>query len=445
MIEKETGEVIACLRTDRGGEFTSIDFRNYCEENEIKRQLTAAYAPQQNGIAERKNRTLLDMVRSMISSKNIPKSFWAEAVNWANYVLNKSPAAAINDITPEEAWSSIKPSVKHFRVFGCIAYAHVPDAQRKKLDNKSVKCIFLGVSEESKAYRLYNPVTKKIIISRDVVFIENEKWSWNKEKQIASSRVENSDDEIQNEEIHEPVTTPGVHAQEESEPIDVRDTTSDASTSNLNQGRNRRPPAWLSNYDTTNTDDTNDEDDLRNLAIFGPCQIEDPVSYDEAAKVDTWRKAMDSEIQAIERNNTWELTELPRGAKVIGVKWIYKTKVNEKGEIEKHKARLVAKGYSQKYGVDYKEVFAPVARWDTIRCILAMAALREWSVFQLDVKSAFLHGELIETVYVEQPLGYVKKGAENKVYKLHKALYGLKQAPRAWYSKIEQYFTSEGF
>jgi hypothetical protein len=210
MVEKETGEVIACLRTYRGGEFTSIDFRNYCEENGIKRQLTAAYTPQQNGIAERKNRTLLDMVRSMISSKNIPKSFWAEAVNWANYVLNRSPAAAINDVTPEEAWSTIKPSVKHFRVFGCIAYAHVPDAQRKKLDNKSVKCIFLGVSEESKAYRLYNPVTKKKIISRDVVFIENEKWSWNKEKQIASSRVESSDDEVQNEEIHEHLGLMGI-------------------------------------------------------------------------------------------------------------------------------------------------------------------------------------------------------------------------------------------
>jgi hypothetical protein len=110
---------------------------------------------------------------------------------------------------------------------------------------------------------------------------------------------------------------------------------------------------------------------MRNLAIFGPCQIEDPVTYDEAAKFDTWRKAMDSEIHAIKRNNTWELTELPRGAKVIGVKWIYKTKVNENGEIENHKARLVAKGYSQKYGIDYKEVFSPVARWDTIRCILA--------------------------------------------------------------------------
>jgi hypothetical protein len=152
---------------------------------------------------------------------------------------------------------------------------------------------------------------------------------------------------------------------------------------------------------------------------------------------------MNDEIQAIERNNTWELTDLPEECKVIGVKWIYKTKVNERGGIEKYKARLVAKGYAQKYGIDYKEVFAPVARWDTIRSLLAVAALKEWNVFQLDVKSAFLHGELLETVYVEQPLGYVKKGSESKVYKLHKALYGLKQAPRAWYSKIEQYFVKE--
>jgi hypothetical protein len=111
----------------------------------------------------------------MIASKSIPKSFWAEAVNSANYVLNRSLAASINDVIPEEAWSSTKPSVKHFRIFGCIAYVHVPDAQRKKLDVKSIKCVFLGVSEESKAYRLYNPVTKKIIISRDVIFVENEK------------------------------------------------------------------------------------------------------------------------------------------------------------------------------------------------------------------------------------------------------------------------------
>jgi uncharacterized OsmC-like protein len=153
---------------------------------------------------------------------------------------------------------------------------------------------------------------------------------------------------------------------------------------------------------------------------------------------------MNAEIKAIEDNETWELTDLPAGIRPIGVKWIYKTKFNESGQIDKCKARLVAKGYSQKYGIDYNEVFAPVARWETIRTVLACAASNSWCVYQLDVKSAFLHSELSEDIYVEQPLGY-HQGDSRKVYKLRKALYGLKQAPRAWYSKIEAYFVSEGF
>ncbi|PNX68425.1 cysteine-rich receptor-like protein kinase 25-like protein, partial [Trifolium pratense] len=195
MVEKETSEAICCLRTDRGGEFNSNEFKEFCEENGIKRQLTAAYTPQQNGIAERKNRTIMDMVRSMLASKSIPKEFWPEAVNWAIYVLNRSPAAAIPDKTPEEAWSFNKPTVKHFKVFGCIAYTHVPDAQRKKLDDKSIKCIFLGISEESKAYRLYHPPTKRIIISRDVKFAEQEKWKWNNSKDPANTMSTDSDEE----------------------------------------------------------------------------------------------------------------------------------------------------------------------------------------------------------------------------------------------------------
>lgn len=139
------------------------------------------------------------------------------------------------------------------------------------------------------------------------------------------------------------------------------------------------------------------------------------------------------------------MTELPAGAKKIGVKWIYKTKLNEFGEVDKLKARLVAKGYAQKHGMDYTEVFAPVARMDTLRMIIAVAAQRSWSIYQLDVKSAYLHGELNEDVFVEQPRGYEHKGGEHKVYKLHKALYGLKQAPRAWFSRIEAHFTHEGF
>lgn len=154
---------------------------------------------------------------------------------------------------------------------------------------------------------------------------------------------------------------------------------------------------------------------------------------------------MDVEIDAIVRNKTWELVDLPNGEKTVGVKWIYKTKLNESGKVDKLKARLVAKGYTQEYGIDYSEVFAPVARLDTIRLVIAVAAIHGWILLQLDVKSAFLHGEINEQVFVEQPPGYVKEGHEHKVYKLKKALYGLKQAPRAWYSRIESYFMKVGF
>lgn len=186
-----------------------------------------------------------------------------------------------------------------------------------------------------------------------------------------------------------------------------------------------------------------EEEELQYVALY--VSHEDPYTYSEAAEENKWREAMDAEIESIKRNDTWELVDLPEGVKEIGVKWVYKTKMNEKGEVEKFKARLVAKGYSQRQGVDYDEVFAPVARWDTIIMLLAEAARRQWIVYQLDVKSAFLHGVLKETVFVAQPKGYENIGEEYKVYKLKKALYGLKQAPRAWYSKIEEYFTREGF
>ena len=171
----------------------------------------------------------------------------------------------------------------------------------------------------------------------------------------------------------------------------------------------------------------------------------DPITFVEAVKSEKWRKAMDQEIQAIEKKNTWELTVLPSGGKTIGVKWVFKTKFNENGEVDKYKARLVAKGYCQQYGIDYAEIFAPVAILDTIRIVIFLAAQKAKVIYQLDVKSAFLHGEITEEVFVEQPLGYEQKGHESKVYRLKKALYGLKQAPRAWYSRIETYFIKEGF
>lgn len=384
------------------------------------------------------------MVRSMLSEKEVPKEFWPEAVNWSVYVQNRSPTVAVKDITPEEAWSGIKPSVHFFRIFGCIAYVHVPENQRKKLDSRSTKCVLLGVSEESKAYRLYDPASKKILISRDVVFDETDKWNWKEgvEKGKLIDLGERGDEEASDEEAAAGQDqSPPQQSQPAESHLGPMSDLQSGEMSSQSAGRHRRKPSWLDDYVTNMIQ--YDDDEQHNLAVFAPS--EDPVTFDQAMKDIKWRKAMDMEIEAIERNGTWELTTLPTNAKRIGVKWVYKTKYNEKGEVEKHKARLVAKGYSQQFGVDFTEVFAPVARWDTIRTILALAAIKGWNVFQLDVKSAFLHGELSEVVYVDQPQGYQKKGEEHKVYKLKKALYGLRQAPRAWYSKIEGYFLNEGF
>lgn len=184
-VEKEIGAYIKCLRTDRGGEFNSKDFVECCKANGVSRQLTTAYTPQQNGVAERKIRTMMNMVRSLLSEKQVPKAFWPEAVRWSVHVLNRSPTVAVQDKTPEEAWSGMKLDVEYFRVFGCVANVHIPDQRRIKLDDKSYKCVLLGASDESKAYRLFDPVAKKVVVSNDVKFEEDESWNWGKSKEEA--------------------------------------------------------------------------------------------------------------------------------------------------------------------------------------------------------------------------------------------------------------------
>lgn len=389
----------------------------------------------------------MNLVRSILSEKSVPKSFWPEAVNWTAHVLNRSPTLAVQDVTPEEAWSGVKPRVDHFRVFGCIAHVHIPDAKRTKLDDKSCKCVLLGVSEESKAYRLYNPISQKIIVSRDVVFEEDESWDWGRNIEETKLDVLDWGD---HEENHDELVQSDEEAEGDDAAIEQEPGLSGSSASGslqespevLQERRSRRQPTWMQDY-VSGEGWSEEEEEFHNLAVFAA--NDDPVSFDDAVTHSQWRAAMKAEIDAIERNDTWELTILPEGVKKIGVKWVFKTKFNEHGEVDKCKARLVAKGYAQQFGVDYTEVYAPVARWDTIRMIVALAAQRNWSIYQLDVKSAFLHGELSEVVYVEQPRGFEKKGDEEKVYKLKKALYGLKQAPRAWYSRIETYFLKEGF
>ena len=152
----------------------------------------------------------------------------------------------------------------------------------------------------------------------------------------------------------------------------------------------------------------------------------DPITFEEAYQEDKWKKAMKKEINSIIKNNTWKLTTLPKEHNAIGVKWIFKTKRNADGEIKKHKARLIAKRYKQQYGVDYEDVFALVERMEIVRLMISLADQKRWKIFQMDVKSAFLNGNLEEKVYVEQPVGFAVKGEEEKVCILKKALYRLK-------------------
>ena len=468
--ETETKFKLGILRTDRGGEFTSKDFNNWCEENNVKRNLTTPYSPQQNGVVERRNRTVIGTVRCMLNSKKVPQIFWGEAVMHAIYLLNRSPTKSVLDKTPYEALNDRKPNVSHLRVFGCVGFVKVMSIGSKKLDDRSKPMIYFGSETGSKAYRMFDPDKKKICVSREVKFDEKQMWNWKK----ISNENESSEFVIEhefNEQIEDfnedssPVTP--THSAQDTSPINSPSQTQSfvtqpnvenqnvvgsplsGSGSNFQAGpsethlrRSSRthsiPPRF---NDFFIEDGINREHNNGDLLL---AMKDEPVNYNQAKKDCNWVNAMKSELEAIEKNNTWVLVEPPR-SKVIGLKWIFKLKRDKNGEIVKHKARLVAKGYVQEQGIDFEEVFAPVARMETVRLIIALAAQLGWEIHHLDVKTAFLNGDLKETVFVTQPEGFVKKGHENKVYRLKKALYGLRQAPRAWNAKLNNTLKRLGF
>ncbi|GKC58826.1 copia-type polyprotein [Tanacetum coccineum] len=298
LVEKEAEVEIKCLRTDRGGEFNSGEFKSFCESNDIQRQLTAGYTPHQNGVAERKNRTILNMVRSMLNARNVPKKFWPEALNWCIHILNRSPTAALEDCTPEEKWSNRKPSVGYFRIFGCVVHVHIPKEKRKKLDNRSLKCVMFGVSEESKAYRLYDPVNNKIVISKDVVFEEEKAWPWNQGSVAAKSDLNWEDDDHESDDSSEPgnIGSDGSNdanvGASNSEPVNSSQRSPQAGSGPTGEGRKRatKTPAWLNDY-VSGEGLSSDDDSGENVAMFS--SISDPENYEEASQEECWRLAME--------------------------------------------------------------------------------------------------------------------------------------------------------
>ncbi|BBH07158.1 multidrug resistance-associated protein 9 [Prunus dulcis] len=413
-VELQSGYKVKKLRSDRGGEYTSNEFNKFCDEMGMERQLTVAYSPQQNGVAERKNRTIVEMAKCMMFEKGMPLEFWAETVNTAVYVLNRSPTKALDKKTPFEAYSGRKPGLKHLRVFGSLCYALVPNPQRQKLDLASKRCVFLGYGSCEKGYRLYNIATEKLGLectARMQCLVPLTEIVSEKEEESNDTVVKQAEHSVENELLLE-----------DNEERSVVDTGT--------QDIDHTPLKYKSLTE-----------------IYERCNIciIEPETFEEVVKDAAWQKAMEAELEMIEKNETWELVKRPSDKPIVGVKCIFKVKLNLDGSVQKNKARLVAKGYTQKLGIDFNETFAPVARLDTVRTLIALAAQKRWKLFQLDVKSAFLNGVLHEEVYVDQPPGFVVKDKEDRVCRLKKALYGLKQAPRAWYEEINSYFTATGF
>ncbi|KAL4018020.1 hypothetical protein IC575_021607 [Cucumis melo] len=284
----------------------------------------------------------------------------------------------------------------------------------------------VGYSENSKAYRLYNPVSRKIIISRDVIFSEDESWNWNDDVDEAKSPFHVNIDENE-------------VAQELASEIQAMESSS-SSTSSSTSNDEISPRRMRSIQEIYNTTNRINDDHFANFALFAGV---DPVTFDEAIQDEKWKIAMDQEIDAIRRNETWELMELPTNKQALGVKWVYRTKLKSMVML-KIQGKTCCKRL-QGNMVWIMKKYLPVTRIETIRLILSLVAQNGWKVYQMDVKSAFLNGHLKEEIFVAQPLGYVQRGEEEKVYKLKKALYGLKQAPRAWYSRIDSFFLKTGF
>ncbi|GJV68588.1 retrovirus-related pol polyprotein from transposon TNT 1-94 [Tanacetum coccineum] len=410
-----------CTKSDRGGEYVA-PFAELCAKHRIRHEFTAPYSPQQNGIAERKNRTLKEMVTAMLISSGMSQDMWGEAILTATYLLNKIPRKEKEE-TPYELWMRRKPSYQYLRVWGCLAKVAVPPPKAQKIGPKSVDCIFIGYAKKSTAYRFIvheskNPDIQKntIMESRNASFFENIFPCLSKETG-SSSRL---DDKV-------------VQDKRQRDDNDLQDDRQDQTDEEEVEPRRSKR--------------------ARNEKSFGPDFVSfmvenEPTSYREAvtsSEGQQWREAIKSEIESILQNHTWELVDLPPGCKPLGYKWIFKKKMKADGTVDKYKARVVIQGFRQREGLDYFDTYSPVTRITSIRMIIAIAALRNLEIHQMDVKTAFLNGDLEEEIYMNQPEGFIAPGQEGKVCRLVKSLYGLKQAPKQWHQKFDHTMLESGF
>ncbi|KAJ2945209.1 hypothetical protein O0L34_g9278 [Tuta absoluta] len=437
LVENQTNEKNKKFRSDNGREFVNGPMSTFLRENGIIHQTSVAYNPQQNGVAERVNRTIVEKARAMLHDAKLPKAYWGEAVNTAIHLKNLSPTQALKNKIPDELWYGKRLDVSHLRVFGCEAHSFIPKEKRSKLDSKTQSCIFVGYSTETKGYRLIDPRNPRaIILSRDVVFIED-KLGVTEPQQPTTPNNSLTYDLIVNTRVDQQETQPPTTQQPSLPSPLISDVPVPRPNSEIPPQNTEPQPQPLPQIDTSATAEpaspeylsaTSEPDEpvlpevpteperrypvrVRNpLERFGYLTSDlEPESFKEVTdheEKEKWLEAMHAEYDSLIKNGTWVLVDRPSGRKTIKCKWVFKLKKDTSGQITKYKARLVAKGFTQVAGIDYSETFAPVARLSSVRLLLAFAAQRGLQVDHLDVETAFLNGDLDEEIYMEQPDGF---------------------------------------
>lgn len=441
---------IRVLRSDNAREYFSAPFTSFMSHHGILHQSSCAHTPQQNGVAERKNRHLVETARTLLLHSNVPFRFWGDAVLTACYLINRMPSSVLHDQIPHSLLFPDQPL--YFlppRVFGCTCFVHILTPGQDKLSAKAMKCLFLGYSRLQKGYRCYSLETHRYFISADVTFFEDSPFFSTTSESLPVSEVlpipiVSPPDampprplQVYHRRPRVVAPLPFAEAPADSLPIPSASPTPALPSPNdlpiaVRKGtRSTRNPHPIYNFLSYHRLSS-----PYSAFVSAISSVSLPKSTHEALSHPGWRQAMVDEMAALHSNGTWDLVVLPSGKSTVGCRWVYAVKVGPDGQVDRLKARLVAKGYTQVYGSDYGDTFSPVAKIASVRLLLSMAAMCSWPLYQLDIKNAFLHGDLAEEVYMEQPPGFVAQGESGLVCRLRRSLYGLKQSPRAWFSRF---------
>lgn len=468
--------VIKTFRSDNGGEFINQYLAHLFLHLGIIHQTSCPNTPEQNGRAERQHRHLIETTLTLLHHAHLPLKFWLEALTTSVYLINRLPHSAVQFQIPYKLLFHNDPDYLSFKPFGCLCFPWLKPYAKNKFSPKSASCIFLGYCDTTKGYRCMDLESHKVYVSRHVKLVDSvfpftsaqtfssssscfslpisaliditlavtdslttyipaipfhESFPPNSHSFSPSSSTSPSSSSAPSCIVSPPLVPMSSSASPSSavcsSPV-VVPTTSAHPMRTRSQHGIYKPKVPLS---------------LTAVSTF-PAHTE-PKSFSEAIKITVWQNAMHEEYSALLKQGTWELVQPPSHVNIIGCHWIYKLKRHSDGSIARYKARLVARGNQQSEGLDFTETFSPVVKQPTLRVVLSLAVHNHWSIRQLDVSNAFLHGPLEEEVYMRQPQGYVDPQRPSHVCKLKKALYGLRQAPRAWFALFSKFLVTLGF